>query len=283
MEKASAGFVDHVIVSNDLWRETVISRSVSEEKCSVFLNHVDPAVFYRRARTRNDEKFIIIFPGSFQWHQGLDIAIEAFAQIKSKVPNAELHLYGGGGGDQKVDLTELAQRLGLNGSVKFCGGVSFDHIPQVIANADLGIVPKRADSFGNEAYSTKIMEFMSQGVPVVVSKTKIDSFYFDEGTVHFFPSGNSHAMAEAMLDVIENKDLRRTLVAGGYDYVERNGWQRKKQDYLNLVDSLSTEVFADAKPAQAQSDKLLPVGHQAKEISMCRDFPAVQLSRRCDT
>ena len=257
MEKVSAEFVDHVIVSNDLWRETLISRSVSEEKCSVFLNHVDSSVFYRRARTRNDEKFIILFPGSFQWHQGLDIAIEAFAQIKSKVPNAELHLYGGGGGDQKVDLTKLAEQLGLNESVKFCGGVSLDHIPQVIANADLGIVPKRADSFGNEAYSTKIMEFMSQGVPVVVSKTKIDSFYFDEGTVHFFPSGNSQAMAEAMLDVIENKDLRRTLVAGGYDYVERNGWQRKKQDYLNLVDSLSTEVFADAKPVQAQSDKLL--------------------------
>ena len=252
-EKMSAGFVDHVIVSNDLWRQTLISRSVSEEKCSVFLNHVDPAVFYRRQRTRSDGKFIILFPGSFQWHQGLDIAIEAFAQIKSKVPNAELHLYGGGGGDRGVDLAQLAQRLGLNGSVKFCGGVSFDHIAEVIANADLGIVPKRADSFGNEAYSTKIMEFMSQGVPVVVSRTKIDSFYFDEGTVHFFPSGDSQAMAKAMLEVIENKDLHQRLVAGGYEYVERNGWQRKKQDYLNLVDSLSTEVFADAKPEEAQS------------------------------
>jgi glycosyltransferase involved in cell wall biosynthesis len=256
MEKMSAGFVDHVIVSNDLWRQTLISRSVPDERCSVFLNHVDPAVFYRRPRTRNDEKFIILFPGSFQWHQGLDIAIEAFAQIKAKVPNAELHLYGGGGGDRGIDLAQLAKRLGLNGSVKFCGGVSFDQIPQVIANADLGIVPKRADSFGNEAYSTKIMEFMSQGVPVVVSKTKIDSFYFDEGTVHFFPSGNSQSMAAAMLDVIENNHLRETLVAGGYDYVERNGWQRKKQDYLNLVDSLSTEVFVDVKPAEAQIEKL---------------------------
>jgi hypothetical protein len=60
-----------------------------------------------------------------------------------------------------------------------------------------------------------------------------------------------------MLEVIENKDLRRTLVAGGYDYVERNGWQRKKQDYLDLVDTLSTEDFADVKPLEAQSDKLL--------------------------
>lgn len=256
MEKASVGFVDHVIVSNDLWRQTLISRSVPEEKCSVFLNHVDPDVFYRRERTRNDEKFIIIFPGSFQWHQGLDIAIEAFARIKPKVPNAELHLYGGGGGDRGVDLVQLAQQLGLNGSVKFCGGVAFDEIAQVIANADLGIVPKRADSFGNEAYSTKIMEFMSQGVPVVVSRTKIDSFYFDEEVVHFFASGDSHAMADAMLDVINNKKLRQTLVARGYEYAERNGWQRKKQEYLDLVDSLSTEYFADVKRLEERGDEL---------------------------
>jgi glycosyltransferase involved in cell wall biosynthesis/peptidoglycan/xylan/chitin deacetylase (PgdA/CDA1 family) len=258
MEKLSAQFVDHVIVSNDLWRQTLISRSVPEEKCSVVLNHVDPDIFYRRERTRSDEKFIILFPGSFQWHQGLDIAIEAFARVRSKVPNAELHLYGGGGGHQGVDLVNLAQQLGLDGIVKFCGSVALDQIGQVIANADLGIVPKRADSFGNEAYSTKIMEFMSQGVPVVVSRTKIDSFYFEEGTVHFFPSGNSQAMADAMLEVIENKDLRQELVAGGYEYVEHHGWHRKKKDYLELVDSLSTEVFVNAEPAVAQSDRLSP-------------------------
>jgi glycosyltransferase involved in cell wall biosynthesis len=256
LEKMAAGFADHVIVSNDLWRQTLISRSVPGEKCSVFLNHVDPAMFYRRQRTRSDDKFVILFPGSFQWHQGLDIAIEAFARIRSKVPNAELHLYGGGGGDRGIDLARLAQQLGLDGSVKFCGGVALDQIPQVIANADLGIVPKRADSFGNEAYSTKIMEFMSQGLPVVVSRTKIDNFYFEEGVVHFFPSGDSEAMADAMLDVINNKELRQTLIARGYEYVERNGWHRKKQEYLDLVDSLSTESFVDIKPIEVRSERL---------------------------
>jgi glycosyltransferase involved in cell wall biosynthesis len=243
VEKASMAFADHVIVSNHLWYKKLIGRSVPPQKCSVFLNHVDPAIFWRHPRTRNDDKFILIFPGSFQWHQGLDIAIEAFAQVKKEVPKAELHLYGGG--HEKADLIRLVDRLGLNGSVKF-GGVSYDEMPSVIANADVGIVPKRANSFGNEAYSTKIMEFMSQGIPVVVSRTKIDAFYFDDKVVQFFESGNVSAMADAILRIIKDPSLRESLVANGYEYCARNNWGVRRQEYFDLVDSLSSRQ--DGKP-----------------------------------
>jgi glycosyltransferase involved in cell wall biosynthesis len=241
IEKAAAGFVDYVIVSNHLWYEKLVSRSVPKEKCGVFLNHVDPALFFRRDRTRTDHKVIIIFPGSFQWHQGLDIAIEAFVTVRERVPNAEFHIYGGG--DESTELMALTARLGLNESVKFCGSASLETIADVISNSDLGVVPKRADSFGNEAYSTKIMEFMSQGVPVVLSRTKIDNFYFDDSVVRFFVSGDVKALAEAMLEVIGNKALRETLIAGGYRYVDLHSWDRKKAEYLELVDNLSTETF----------------------------------------
>jgi glycosyltransferase involved in cell wall biosynthesis len=241
VEKASASFVDHVIVSNHIWQQKLIARTVPAEKCSVFVNHVDPAIFYRRPRTRTDGKLIIIFPGSFQWHQGLDIAIEAFSLIKDKVPNAEFHIYGGGVWESH--LKELTARLGLNERVKFSGGMSLDLMADVISNADLGVVPKRADSFGNEAYSTKIMEFMSQGVPVVISRTRIDSFYFDDKVAKFFESGNVQGMADAMLEVITNNELRESMVARGYEYVSRNNWDMKKMEYLDLVDSLTVEGF----------------------------------------
>jgi glycosyltransferase involved in cell wall biosynthesis len=242
IEKASAAFVDYVIVSNHLWYEKLLSRSVPKEKCSVFLNHVDPGLFYRRARTRTDDKIIVIFPGSFQWHQGLDIAIEAFALMQKRVANCEFHIYGGG--DEKTELIALTEKLGLNGKVKIFDSAPLETIADLISNADLGVVPKRADSFGNEAYSTKIMEFMSQGVPVVVSRTKIDNFYFDNSVVRFFTSGDVKALAEGMCEVIENAALREKLIAGGYRYVDLHSWDRRKHEYLNLVDTLSTQIFS---------------------------------------
>jgi len=246
VEAASARFVDHIIVSNHLWLTTVTKRSAPATKCSVFLNLVDPDLFFRRQKTRLDPRFIILFPGSLQWHQGLDIAISAFSEFKRRVPAAEFHLYAGSGGDMEESLRKLARQLGVEASVRFLRGVPLDDMPEIIANADLGVVPKRADSFGNEAYSTKILEFMSQGVPVVVARTKIDSYYFEEGTVHFFTAGDSHAMAESMLDIFSNDALRASLVARGLEYCDANGWSQKKVAYLRLIDSLSAQNGRDA-------------------------------------
>lgn len=251
VEKKSMAFADHVIVSNHLWHQKLIARSVSREKSSVFINHVDPAQFYPHPRTRTDDKFIIMFPGGFQWHQGLDIAIEAFARVKREVPNAELHLYGGG--NIKESLVKLAGQLGLNDSVRFCGIVPHDEVAGLIANADLGIVPKRSDSFGNEAYSTKIMEFMSQGVPVVVSRTNIDLFYFDDSVVKFFESGNSEAMAYAILQVIKGPGIREALIVKGFEYAARHSWDHKKNEYLDLVDSLATGSLGEPYPFEGVS------------------------------
>ncbi len=250
IEKASASFADHVIISNDLWRETFVSRSAPRDKTSVFLNHVDPSIFYPRVRARKDERVVILFHGTFNWHQGLEVAIEAFARLKNAVPKAEFHIYGGG---HQEKLIQLADQLGVGESVKFCGGVSLDEIPNIVVNADLGVVPKRARSFGNEAYSTKIMEFMSQGVPVVVSRTKIDSFYFDESAVCFFESENVQAMTEAMLEVLQNADKRQSLIRGGHDYVVHHGWEARKLEYFQLVDSLATERFGDSDVTQVKA------------------------------
>jgi glycosyltransferase involved in cell wall biosynthesis len=245
VEKLSARFVDHVIVSNHLWVEKLVGRSVRPSQCSVVVNLPDPGIFSQQQRTRQDDRFIVIFPGTFQWHQGLDIGIRAFAELKKKVPDAEFHLYGAS--DERLTdwLKEVSREVGQEDSVKFCGIASLDDIAGIIANADLGVVPKRADSFGNEAYSTKIMEFMSQGIPVVVSRTKIDSYYFDDETVRFFPSGDSAAMAEAMYEVASNPQLRESLIRRGLEYVELNGWDHIKQEYFDLIDGLCTQQLGN--------------------------------------
>jgi glycosyltransferase involved in cell wall biosynthesis len=236
IERRAARFAHRIIVSNHLWLEKFAARTGTGGKCSVFINNVDTRVFSPQPRTRKDGKLLILFPGGLQWHQGLDIALRAFTTVAEKLPQAEFHIYGDG--NMKPALITLATQLGFNGRVKFFEPVRVKEIARIMANADLGVVPKRADSFGNEAYSTKIMEFMSLGVPVVVSRTRIDEYYFNDSVVRFFDSGNADALAAAMLEVLGDPALRSRMVTNASAYSTEHSWDVRRPDYLRIVDDL---------------------------------------------
>jgi glycosyltransferase involved in cell wall biosynthesis len=236
VESASADFADHVILANHLWLDRYTSRSAEAQKCSVFINNVDRSIFQPPQSKAPTTEPLVIYPGGLQWHQGLDIAIRAFEIVLKTLPNATFHIYGDG--NRKSELVALVNELGLDGSIKFFEPLSLHQIARVVANADLGVVPKRADSFGNEAYSTKIMEFMSLGVPVVVSATRVDRHYFDDTVVCFFESGNIEQMAQRMLTVLTDREKRDKLISNASAYVERECWDQHKQRYLALVEGL---------------------------------------------
>lgn len=236
IERISANFADHVIISNDIWRKKLTMRSVNPKKCTTFLNYPDESIFYPRPRRRNDDRVIILYPGSMNRHQGLDIAIRAMKTLKEKAPNAELHIYGSG--EEKPALMRLTAKLRLTDSVIFQGTVSIEKIPDIIADADVGLVPKRDDSFGGEAFSTKILEFMSIGVPVVCSGTKIDRLYFNEGVIRFFRPGDEKDLAGVLLQLIKDHQLRQQLSKKARDFAAAFCWGKHKQQYFDIVDGL---------------------------------------------
>ncbi len=200
------------------------------------MNYPDESIFYKRQRDRNDGKFIMIYPGTLGWHQGLDIAIHAFALIKDQAPESEFHIYGRG--SEKKNLENLIVELGLESRVFIKETVPAEQIADIMANADLGIVPKRNDPFGGEAFSTKILEFMFLGVPVIVSETKIDKHYFNESVLKFFKPDDSNDLAQCMLLLRNDKVLRDRLRENAQRFVENFSWEKRKQEYLALVDAL---------------------------------------------
>jgi len=236
VERVSARFSDHVIAANHIWEKRLQNRSVKESKCTTILNFPDTEIFQARGRTRTDNRFVILYPGTLNYHQGIDIAIRALALIKDQVPEAEFHIYGSG--EQLNPLRALVKELELEKRVFLMGTKPLHEISSVIENADLGVVPKRSNSFGNEAFSTKILEFMSLGVPVVVPDTAIDSYYFNNSVVKFFRANDEQSLADAILLMIKNPELRQKFTRDASEFVRKYSWDMNKDTYLNLVDSL---------------------------------------------
>jgi glycosyltransferase involved in cell wall biosynthesis len=235
-ERMSAAFSDHVIAANHVWEKRIEDRSVGQGKCTTVLNFPDTDIFRKRGRQRDDGKFVIIYPGTLNYHQGLDIAIRAFARIEAQVPEAEFHIYGEG--DQTDMLKSLIDELGLQGKVFLNNRLPLDEIAGVIESADLGVVPKRKDGFGNEAFSTKILEFMTLGVPVIVPDTLIDQYYFNDSVACFFRANDEKSLADALLLLIKDRDMRQKLVANASEFVRKYNWDSNKHTYFELVDSL---------------------------------------------
>jgi glycosyltransferase involved in cell wall biosynthesis len=236
VERASIAFSHHVVLPNHIWYQKILSRSGSAGQCTVLLNFPDPEIFCERPEVRDHDKFIILYPGTLSWYQGLDIAIRAFAIIKERIPETEFHIYGEG--HSKSELLGLVKDLQVSDRVLFKERVSLRDIAAVMAAADLGVVPKRDDLFSNEALSTKILEFMAVGVPVIVADTKVERYYFNESIVKFFRAGDSNELADAMLLLIQDRELRRHLAENAKKYARDASWEKHEHEYLELVDAL---------------------------------------------
>jgi glycosyltransferase involved in cell wall biosynthesis len=249
IERRSAKFADHVIVANDIWRDRFAARSSRAEKCSVVRNRPDLSIFVRQSRPRpRDGKFLLTYPGSLNWHQGLDIAIRAFARVASEMPDAEFHIYGEG--SAKSSLQILADELRLQGRVIFHPFLPSHEVAKIMAATDLAIEPKRTGSaFSNEALSTKILEFMTLGVPVIACRTRIHAYYYDDSIIQYYENDDEVELAKQIV-FLRNDSIRcNSLIENSKKYADENTWDMRKSEYLDLIDSLTTnKPYPGASP-----------------------------------
>jgi len=237
VERASARFADHVIVANHLWQDKLVQRSVPAGKCTTLMNYPNTTLFCATAGPRRvTGRFLMLYHGTLNHHQGLDIAVDAFAKVARTMPTAELHIYGEG--PARPGLVEQVTRLGLDGRVSLLNSVPLSEIARVVASADVGIVPKRADGFGNEAFSTKVLEFMACRVPVIVARTKVDDHYFSDRVVRFFEPGNADDLAAQMRWAREQPAELERVASAGQAYALEHSWERSAGRYLAIVDEL---------------------------------------------
>jgi len=238
IESISVKFSDHVIISNHLWGEKLVQRSAPNTKITVIMNYPDSTYFYPRNVKKIDGKIILTYPGTLNHHQGLDVAIRALSLIKDKVQHVEFIIYGDG--KDRLTLEAMVSELGLEKQVLFKGRLPLDMLAEEVSKADIGIVPKRDDNFGGEAFSTKTLEFMAMGIPVIVSATKIDRYYFSDSVVRFFKPDDANDLSAAMKQLIENVDDRKRLSENAAEFVKEMSWEVRKKEYLDIVESLAS-------------------------------------------
>jgi len=254
VERLSAALASEVIVPTHLWKERLISRSVDSRHCTVIRYLPNPRMFYPRPK-QQENRFLIVYPGTLNFHQGVDIAIKAFARVLPEIPEAEFHIYGEG--PAKPYLADLVRRLGVAHKVKLQEMLPKEHMAEVMAQSDLAVEPKRIGSrFANETCSVKLLEFMALGIPVVASRTRVHEFYYDGQMIKFYDSDDEETLANAILALFRDQALRRSLVSNALKYIQANNWLTERERYRALVSRLQAMRGGRGKQPQfAENDQ----------------------------
>lgn len=237
IEKLSAMFADHLIIANHIWGDRIVKRSVKTNKCSVILNYPDETIFKRNCKTNpSSSSFTILYPGALSKHQGLDIAIKAVDLVRKSIPELKFEIYGSG--TDESYLKNLVTMLSLDGIISFHDSVPLEIIASKMAEADLGIDPKLKDGFSNEAFSTKVLEFMMLGVPVIISNTSAHMRYIEPSTAKYFEAGDEKELANCIRALYNDKALRESIITQAEQFMQRMNWGKRKNEYLKIVNAL---------------------------------------------
>ncbi|RNJ27097.1 glycosyltransferase [Halosegnis longus] len=105
---------------------------------------------------------VVLFVGRFAEGKRPWLAVEAFAQVLSEYPDAELYLCGDGA--LRGDLEAQVAELGIGEAVTFLGHVPYDEMPKVYRSGNVLVLPSRA-----EGVPRTVLEAMASGLEIVMS------------------------------------------------------------------------------------------------------------------
>ncbi|HEX5692468.1 MAG TPA: glycosyltransferase family 1 protein [Roseiflexaceae bacterium] len=184
----------------------------------------DPAAldaFRRRAGL--PERFIL-FVSTLEPRKNVPLLLDAYARIASST-DAPL-LIGGGKGWLYEPIFAKVEALGLHDRVRFVGFIENDDLPLWYAAATVFTLPSLYEGFG-----MGLLEAMSCGTPVVTTtSSSLPEVVGDAGIQ--VPPTDADALAEALLRVLNNQELRADMRERGLERAQRFSWRETAERTL---------------------------------------------------
>jgi len=172
-------------------------------------------------------------------YKGLDDLLRALAIVKAKINDVKLVV--GGDGALLNHYRNASNALGLEQNVDFVGFIPDDAIVRRYNECDMFVLPSLSPE--QEGFGMVLLEAMACGKPVV--STEIVGVAEDikrTGAGIIVERGNVESLAQAILDLLQNRDLAVKMGAVGRKLVEENyNWGEVAKRFEHVYrDLLST-------------------------------------------
>lgn len=247
MYKLLGKFFDAVVaVSNAVSREVISQGWFSSEKITNIYNGVDLNEYNKKDVSRIKENAgvkaghqVVGLIANLRKIKGIRYFIEAASIICKQRDYVEFFIIGGDTdehGCTKADLEELAKRLGVYQNIHFLGNRG--DISDLIAMFDVAV-----NSSLSEGLSNTVLEYMASSKPVVATNAGGNSEVIIDGETGFIVSPkDSNALANAILSILENKEMGIRFGISGRRRIEENfSIEKMITNYQNLFEKVISE------------------------------------------
>lgn len=183
----------------------------------------------------------LLFVGRIEPLKGIDTLIEAIVLLKDQgeferypfclaVIGGEPEINQDSMSAEMARLQELRAKFGLTNLITFLGKRDQDTLPYYYSAAEAVVVPSQYESFGMVA-----LEAMACGTPVVASQVGGLAFLVQDGvTGYTVPTSDPRALADRLLSLIKDPDLRDRMGKQAAEFAKDYSWQTIAERILNL-------------------------------------------------
>lgn len=206
---------------------------IKKEKFLRVLIGADDSIFYPLPATEETKHFLVIFHGYFIPVQGVEYIIRA-AKILENHKDIQFQFIGTG---QEYDrMVNLAKDLSLN-NVVFLGRKPYQELTKYLSKMDVGL-----GNFGSSEKTLMVIANKSYEI-IAMGKAHISAdvpamreLFRDRENILFCQRANPESLAEKILELKNNQELKKRIAQNGYRLYKNNA--TPKIIAKNLIDNL---------------------------------------------
>ena len=227
-----------VVTICDLLKNEIAPRAGKADNVHVIPNGVDTDAFRPQSSSEALRrhwgligKEVILYAGTFQPYEGLDLLIRAMADVVRSRPSAHLMIVGGSAGfagksgassPEESLLLSAVQESAVGPHVTFTGRIPHADVKEMYALADVLCYPRRLTLTTALTTPLKPLEGMAMAKPVIASNVPaMCELVSDGATGLVFDAGDAQDLARKCLMLLSDPQLRQRLGTAGRDWVVR--------------------------------------------------------------
>jgi glycosyltransferase involved in cell wall biosynthesis len=205
----------------------------------------------------------ILFVGRLVAEKGIRELLRAFLSVSLRLPDARLTFIGSG--PLAGEVAEFARAHDVQDRVALLGPIPNSDLPPCFRAARVVVVPSLAVSEWAEQVGMVSIQSIACGTPVVTTYSGSIPEFIENGVAGMLvPERDPQALADAVLKLLLDDQLRQSLAASGRAYAER---RYNAASNVAKVQTVLLQLLPDRRRPSRISPSLAACG--ASEIRRC--------------